>query len=133
MARSGPGPEISRPAHSSTPSPVSSNPATRLSSVDFPQPEWPMMETNSPRSTARLMPLSAGNMPLRVENVMPTFSSCTYFIMGLTLIFPSTVLEAPRDQHQRLFEQQAHDPHDENRDDDVLDVKIVPFVPYPEA
>ena len=27
--------------------------------VDFPEPDWPMMATNSPRSMDRLTPLSA--------------------------------------------------------------------------
>ena len=47
-ARSGPGPAISRPSHSSTPLVGSVRPAIRLSSVDLPQPEWPISETTSP-------------------------------------------------------------------------------------
>jgi hypothetical protein len=33
------------------------SPATMLSSVDLPQPEWPMIETYSPFSIVRLMSL----------------------------------------------------------------------------
>ena len=41
---------------SSTPPRVACvRPATMLSSVDLPQPEWPMMETNSPFSTSSVM------------------------------------------------------------------------------
>ena len=47
-ARSGPGPGISRSAHSRTPLLGSVRPAIRLSNVDLPQPEWPISETTSP-------------------------------------------------------------------------------------
>ena len=46
-ARSGPGAEISRLSQISTPLVGSVSPAIRLSSVDLPQPEWPMRVTNS--------------------------------------------------------------------------------------
>jgi hypothetical protein len=47
-ARSGPGPAISRPSQISTPSVGVVSPATRLSSVDLPQPECPISAMNSP-------------------------------------------------------------------------------------
>ena len=31
-----------------------------FSTVDLPQPEWPISEMNSPRRTSRLMPFSTG-------------------------------------------------------------------------
>ena len=59
-ARSGPGPSTSLPS-STTPPPVAgSSPATTFSSVDLPQPEWPMTETYSPRAIFRSMPFSTG-------------------------------------------------------------------------
>ena len=64
-ARSGPGPAISRSPRISTPLVASSNPASRFSSVDLPQPEWPMIETNSPRRMLRLMFSRATKRPLR--------------------------------------------------------------------
>ena len=39
---------------------------------DLPQPEGPMIETNSPASTAREIPLSASVAPARLSNVLPT-------------------------------------------------------------
>ena len=47
-ARSGPGAAISRSSQSSTPLVGRVSPAIRLSSVDLPQPEWPISVTNSP-------------------------------------------------------------------------------------
>ena len=50
--RSGPGPLSSRSSSSSTPAVGVVRPATRFSSVDLPQPECPISETNSPRFTS---------------------------------------------------------------------------------
>ncbi len=52
-ARSGPGPAISRLAHSRVPAVGVVRPATRLSKVDLPHPEWPIRATNSPLATVR--------------------------------------------------------------------------------
>jgi hypothetical protein len=57
-ARSGPGPAISRPSSTAPPFVAGVSPATILSSVDFPQPECPMIETNSPFSIESVMPRS---------------------------------------------------------------------------
>src|SRR3546814_6196324 len=46
---------ISFSAHSSTPSVGRVRPAIRFSSVDFPQPECPISEMNSPCAMSRLM------------------------------------------------------------------------------
>jgi hypothetical protein len=75
--RSGPGPAISRPAHSITPDVGFSRPATRLSSVVLPQPEWPISVMNSPRSTDRSMSRSATKGPFFVLNVIATLSTWT--------------------------------------------------------
>jgi hypothetical protein len=48
--RSMPGPRTSRPSSTTPPSEAESRPAMMLSRVDFPQPEWPTMVRNSPRS-----------------------------------------------------------------------------------
>src|SRR3989442_14990093 len=49
--------------------------ATRRSRVDFPHPDGPSSETNSPGRMARLTPSSARSGPEEVENVIPTPSS----------------------------------------------------------
>ena len=51
-ARSGPGSLTSRSSSSTAPVVTVVRPATMFSKVDFPQPEWPMMETYSPVATA---------------------------------------------------------------------------------
>ena len=57
-ARSGPGSFTSRFSSSTPPVVQGSRPATMLSSVDFPQPEWPMIETYSPCSIVSVMSCS---------------------------------------------------------------------------
>ena len=47
------------PARTISPSSAWSSPATRLSSVDFPQPEGPMIAANSPRSSVSSAPRNA--------------------------------------------------------------------------
>src|SRR3989442_4462150 len=49
--------------------------ATRRSRVDFPHPDGPSSETNSPGRMARLTPSSARRGPEEGENVIPTPSS----------------------------------------------------------
>ena len=51
--RSGPGPVISLSSTSTPPSVGGSRPATIDSTVDLPQPEWPIRQTNSPLRDAR--------------------------------------------------------------------------------
>ncbi len=55
----GDGPVILSPSKSSSPDCGTSSPAMSLSSVVFPQPDAPIMETNSPFSTERLTSLNA--------------------------------------------------------------------------
>src|SRR5688572_15622702 len=119
--RSGPGPPISRSARISAPAVGCNRPATRLSSVDLPQPEWPIRDTNSPRSTIRSTPAMAS----KPSKLIPTPSMRRYF--------SGSIAEPPRQQHQPLLEQQADDADGEDGDDDVLDLQVVPFVPHPEA
>src|SRR5262245_48388428 len=96
-----------------------SRPATMLSSVLLPQPEWPISVTNSPLRMVRSMPVRTSDEP----NDMPTASTLRYL----------SIVEAPRGEHQRLLEQQADDADGEDRDHDVLDLEVVPLVPHPEA
>ena len=49
-------PVIVSPAMLISPSSATSSPAMRLSSVDFPQPDGPMIATNSPAATSRSTP-----------------------------------------------------------------------------
>jgi hypothetical protein len=74
MPRSGPGPAIRLPFISTSPSLGVSNPAIIRSRVDFPQPEAPIRQTNSPRPISRLTALSASISPPAVTNRLLTAS-----------------------------------------------------------
>src|SRR5712691_269504 len=126
--RSGPGPVTSRSASRIWPSVGLSSPATTLSSVDLPQPECPISETNSPERMSRLISSSAQNGPFLVSNTMRTLSICRY----PSLMLSSLVAEAAGGEDHQLFEREADDADREYRDDDVLHVEVVPFVPDPE-
>src|SRR6266545_17194 len=127
--RSGPGPVTSRSASRICPPVGSTSPATILSSVDLPQPECPISETNSPARISRLISSSAQNGPFRVWNSLRTLSICRY----LPLMPSSLVAEAAGGEDHQLLEREADDADREDGDDDVLHVEVVPFVPYPEA
>src|SRR5712691_5976866 len=127
--RSGPGPVTSRSASRTWPPVGLSSPATMLSSVDLPQPECPISDTNSPARMSRLISSRAQNGPFLVSNTMCTSSICRY----RSVISSSLVAEAAGEQDHALLEREADDADREYRDDDVLDVQVVPFVPHPEA
>src|SRR4051794_30041946 len=59
MPRSGPAPVTRLPFATISPAVGAMKPATALSSVDFPQPDGPRRQTNSPAATSRSMPSSA--------------------------------------------------------------------------
>jgi hypothetical protein len=55
--------EMRTPSMTTSPEVGRSRPPSRWSIVDLPDPELPMMATNSPRSTDSEMPLSASTSP----------------------------------------------------------------------
>jgi hypothetical protein len=59
MPRLGPGPVIGMPHIKTSPCVAASNPAAMRSRVDFPQPDAPIRQTNSPFFTRRLAPRNA--------------------------------------------------------------------------
>ena len=110
-----------------------SSPATRLSSVDLPQPEWPISVTNSPLATVREMSRSASKR-------WPRLCERHADVLDVQVLVPcaarqtvDAVVEALRDEDERLLEQEADDADHEDRDDDVVDLQVVPLVPHPEA
>ena len=62
--RSGPGPLSSLPARTIPPEVTVLSPATIMRIVDFPQPEWPIIVTNSPLRNLKLMFLTITASPL---------------------------------------------------------------------
>src|SRR5688572_428424 len=127
--RSGPGPAISLLASSMWPSVGLSSPASRFSSVDLPQPECPMSVTNSLFATSSVMPRRASKVAPRFAKVMPTPSIWMY----LSTSASHAVAHLAGHEDQRLLEQEADHPDHEDRDDDVVDLEVVPLVPHPEA
>ena len=84
--RSGPGWVILCPSIVTNPSVGKSKPATILSSVDFPQPECPIKEINSPFLISRSMPLRAMYLP--PSDKLKTFSSCSTAIKVDMIFLP---------------------------------------------
>src|SRR5437899_490345 len=100
-----------------------------LSTVVLPQPEWPMMQVNSPRAidshrssnTVVVPPPGAGK-----HFVMPSME------MNLSVIeAPASLRERDhaRGARQDLVEDHADDADHQDRRDDVGDREIVPLVP----
>src|SRR5215468_5404917 len=78
MPRSGAGPATGRPPTVTEPSSHSSAPAMMRSRVDFPQPDGPSRQTNSPAPTWRLAPDTATVRRPARRKVLPTESSTTW-------------------------------------------------------
>src|SRR5690606_38098995 len=143
-ARSGPGPSISRPLQISPPELVSSRPAIRLSTVDLPQPEWPISETNSPLAMLRLTSAKAWNRPFLVSKCLLTWVSSTNLSIRIlhkksrvirasslttrrsgspdALECSAGVVETLGHPDQALFQQQADQANDDDGDQNVFNV-----------
>src|SRR5512138_1798273 len=80
-----------------------SKPASTPSSVDLPQPDGPMMATNSPSPTEKLMSSRTASGPRRVWNVleMPRTS-----ILGL--IPPANLVESLQPAHEAVEQKADH-------------------------
>src|SRR4051812_15631877 len=82
MPRLGPGPGIGLPHIRASPPLAPSKPATILRSVDFPQPEAPSRQMNSPRSTVRLAPRRASMLRPLDTKVFETLRTSRIRIVG---------------------------------------------------
>ena len=78
--RSRPGPDTGVSSTFIVPLSGLSSPATRFSSVDFPQPLGPTRHTNSPSPTFRLTFLSASTFPLAELKVLLTSSTTSFAV-----------------------------------------------------
>lgn len=123
MPRSRPGPLISTPFISALPPEGSSSPAKIRSSVDFPHPEGPTMQTNSFSFTERLTSKRAAtSLPRSDAKCLPKPSILRRL---LSFIIPSPVQTLPLKraalhQHEDRVDQDPHDADgDHPRDDDV--------------
>src|SRR6516164_6629374 len=111
-----------------------------LSTVVLPQPEWPMMQTNSPRAidshsssnTVVLPPPGAGKRLL-----MPSIEM-NLSVMGLHSAVNNVrhrqaslrKRHQPRRARENLIEHHADDADHQDRGDHVGDGEFVPFVPH---
>jgi hypothetical protein len=68
-------PAISRLSTEQLPDVAVSSPANTLSTVVLPQPEWPMMQTNSPLSMAKLTSANTGLMTTKALLNPSTFKN----------------------------------------------------------
>src|SRR3954464_4206528 len=100
MPRSGAGPAIGMPHMAATPALDCSKPATMRSSVDLPQPDAPMRQTNSPFVTIRSVLRSATTRWSCSTNSFDTFRNS---MIGP----PSPMLRTPA---QETLPEQHHDP-----------------------
>src|SRR4051794_20047254 len=122
-----------------------------LSTVVLPQPEWPMMQTNSPRAidshrssnTIVLPPLGAAKRLVipSMEMNLSAIGSVRSSVMRSPdpRIHPERQCPSPRpslrkrhqprDAGENLIEQHPDDPDHQDRGDHVGDREIVPFVP----
>src|SRR6267154_2342475 len=122
--RSSDGPATSRLSITTTPELAVSRPASTLRMVVLPQPEWPMMQTNSPRSTAKLT-------PSKTVIVLPFGAGYVFFRSWISrkampLLDVGNEFLEPAD---REIERHADHAYRENREDYVGEVEVVPLVP----
>src|SRR5262245_26234988 len=126
-ARSMLGPSIACPSTMTAPSDGASRPARMLSTVVLPQPEWPMIQVNSPRcidnqrssNTVVVPPPGAGK-----RLVMPSIE------MNLSDIGASLREgDEAREPREDLVENHADQADQQDRSDHVGDREVVPLVP----
>src|SRR6202008_2626627 len=126
-ARSRLGPSIAWLSTITAPSDGRASPARRLRTVGLPQPEWPMMQANSPRAidsqrsrnTVVSPPAAAGKRLLMPSIEMKRALTTGSFREG----------DEPGCPRQQLVEHHADQPDHQNGGDDVRDGEIVPLVP----
>src|SRR5258706_7986486 len=122
--RSSDGPATSRLSITTTPELAVSRPASTLRMVDLPQPEWPMMQTNSPRSMPKLT-------PSKTATALPPGAGETFFRSWISR--KDTGLFEVGDEFlqaaDREIERHADYADREDREDHVGKVEVVPLVP----
>src|SRR6266436_10167652 len=126
-ARSRLGPSIAWLSTITVPADGVSSPARMLSTVVLPQPEWPMMQENSPRpidsqrssNTVVLPPPGAGK-----RLVMPSME------MNLSVTRLLRERHEPRRPREDLVEHHADEADHQDGDDHVGDRQVVPLVPH---
>src|SRR5262245_53814674 len=129
MPRSGPGASTVTPPSTISPALNRTRPPMALRIVDLPQPEWPMIETISPRLTVRLMFLTAVKRPFGVSKLIVTSRACRYceLITGESGL--ARIRHLSGDEIESTIEQQPDQSDQQNRRHDALQAERVPTVP----
>src|SRR5262245_45769830 len=120
MPRSEPGPVIGLPCADTPPVVGSSKPATMRKSVDLPQPEAPIRQTNSPASMLTSIGASASisSSPTAKRLVTPRIASSVRRASAMVLRAPAQ--HAVGDHHDDAVGDEAHGAnHDHAGDDEV--------------
>src|ERR1043166_3524680 len=111
------GPRIGRPSIRTSPRSARSNPARTLRSVDFPQPDGPTMETNSPSPTVNDMSSRADTSPSPVVKLFQTPRTETLAPIDVP---PADLLQILQPSHEAVQQQADDADHDHSRDDEVV-------------
>src|SRR5713101_3571560 len=119
MPRSGAGPSIGLPHINASPRVVCSKPATMRSSVDLPQPEAPIRQTNSPLRTRRLASRSASMRSPCSSNCLETALSSTIGVV-MSRMAGTPAQQAAAEQHHEPVRDEAGDPDDDHAADHDL-------------
>src|SRR5215475_15895694 len=109
-----------------------------LSTVVLPQPEWPMMQTNSPRAidshsssnTVVLPPADAGKRLLTPSIEMNLSVMAQRGRKAALSCCSLRKRHQPRRAGENLIERHADDADHQDRGDHVGDGEVVPFVPH---
>src|SRR5262252_454067 len=132
-ARSMLGPSIAWLSTMTVPADGWSSPARMLSTVVLPQPEWPMMQTNSPR---RIVSHRSSNTVVRPPSGAGKWRAMPSIEMNLSVMRDAdetcaSLLERHGAGQPRQDEVEEHpDQADhQNRGDHIGDRQVVPFVP----
>src|SRR5919197_1366955 len=111
------GPRIGRPSIRTSPRSARSNPASTLRSVDFPQPDGPTMETNSPSLTVNDMSSTADNSP---SPVLKRFETPLTEILAPTGVPPANLFQGLQPPHDEVQQQADGADADHPCDDEVI-------------
>ncbi len=96
------------------------SPAIRLSKVDLPQPEWPMIETNSPLSMVRLMSFSTSvTCAAAGEGFVDVVELEIGVSWRLSSVGRCAAGDEGADRRDQPVEREADDADIDERDDDV--------------
>ena len=106
-----------------------------LSRVDLPQPEWPISDTNSPRSMVRSMSRRTSVAICATAEGHADLLELEIAVLGhdRSPTAPRRRARRSADDRDQLVEQEADDADVGQGDDDVADARAVPRVPDEEA